>query len=245
MRIIKKFIFVCIIFINPVLGQPSFLREQKKYPNVRQAYEEYKQSAEAILSKHKLSLKNTEYYLRVLKHENELELWGRNRSDKQKFTFLKKYTVCAASGKPGPKRKQGDGQVPEGFYFISWFNPSSFFDLSMKVSYPNESDKILGLRGKLGGDIFIHGACVTIGCIPLQNEIFELYLLLIEAKASGQTQIPVHIFPYRLDGIYPFESDYQEHIPFWKNLKEGFLRFEKSKVPPRFSVDEKGLYQFL
>ena len=35
----------------------------------------------------------------------------------------------------------------------------------MRVSYPNVLDRKLK---HTGGDIFIHGSCVTIGCIPHQ-----------------------------------------------------------------------------
>jgi hypothetical protein len=35
--------------------------------------------------------------------------------------------------------------------------------------YPNESDRILGERKNQGGDIFPHGNCVTIGCLPITD----------------------------------------------------------------------------
>ncbi len=107
--------------------------------------------------------------LRAYKQESELELWAKNKKDKQ-YTLLKTYKICASSGTLGPKRKQGDIQVPEGFYVIDRFNPVSNFYLSLGVSYPNASDKILGVKGALGGDIFIHGNCVTIGCLPISDD---------------------------------------------------------------------------
>ena len=38
---------------------------------------------------------------------------------------------------------------------------------------PNAADRILGERGRLGGDIFIHGSCVTIGCVPIEDDGIE------------------------------------------------------------------------
>ena len=73
-------------------------------------------------------------------------------------------------GQPWPQATQGDSQVPEGFYHMDRFNPLSNFHLSLGVSYPNQSDRILGASGRLGGDIFIHGDCVTIGCVPITDE---------------------------------------------------------------------------
>ena len=59
----------------------------------------------------------------------------------------------------------------------------------MGINYPNESDKILGEKGNLGGDIFIHGSNVTVGCMPMTDEVIrEIYILNIEAKNAGQTQ---------------------------------------------------------
>jgi murein L,D-transpeptidase YafK len=68
----------------------------------------------------------------------------------------------------GPKRRKGDGQVPEGLYVIDTFNPNSIFYLSLGINCPNASDRVLG-KGELGGDIFIHGNRVTIGCIPIRD----------------------------------------------------------------------------
>jgi hypothetical protein len=104
------------------------------------------------------------------------------------------------AGELGPKRKQGDNQTPEGFYAISYFNPRSDFHLSLHIDYPNRRDRAAGADGvKLGGDIFIHGGCLSEGCLAITDEgIRELYWLAVEARSVGQRRIPVHIFPARL-----------------------------------------------
>src|SRR5205814_6993990 len=108
--------------------------------------------------------------------------------------LIKTYRVCAASGGLGPKLQAGDGQVPEGFYEISQFNPWSQFLLSMRVSYPNALDRKLK---HTGGDIFIHGNCVTIGCLPIEDgPIQELYIIAKDAHAAGP-RLDCVLFPRR------------------------------------------------
>ncbi|WGU69538.1 L,D-transpeptidase family protein [Capnocytophaga canimorsus] len=147
---------------------------------------------------------------------------------KKEHTYRKiiSYPICSRSGKLGPKRKQGDGQVPEGFYHIDRFNPSSNFYLSLGLNYPNLSDKRKSKVHDLGGDIFIHGACVTVGCLPMtDNYIKEIYLLATYARNNGQNKIPVYLFPFKMTDknmqIYKGKYKYNEElISFWNNLKK-------------------------
>ncbi len=164
------------------------------------------------------------------------------------FLLLHNYEICASSGDLGPKRSAGDGQVPEGFYYIDRFHPNSNFYLALGLNYPNQSDRILGRKGNLGGDIFIHGACVTIGCVPLTDDkIKELYILAVEAKASGQEKVPVHIFPCEMDkeGMSYLEANYKDDpvkITFWKSLKKAYDYFETRKKLPLIVVRQDGSY---
>jgi murein L,D-transpeptidase YafK len=149
----------------------------------------------------------------------------------------------------GPKRCQGDYQVPEGFYKVNVFNPYSNFHLSLGVSYPNASDKIFACKRDPGGAIMIHGNCVTIGCIPITDDkICELYVLCVEAKNSGQKEIPIHLFPARLTtaNLLRIKSA-QENTTirvFWDNLQTGYNWFETNRKLPKVTVDAKGKYIF-
>ena len=186
-------------------------------------------------------------FIRAFKKEAQLEVWA-NSPKQETFQLIKTYAICASSGTLGPKRKQSDGQVPEGFYEIDRFNPSSNFYLSLGVSYPNASDKILGDKGNLGGDIFIHGNCVTIGCMPLTDDkIKEVYLMALEARSGGQQKISVHIFPCRMNEteMKTLETKYAgnpKFISFWRNIQTGYEYFEKNKFPPHISVTVSGEY---
>ncbi|HSP77399.1 MAG TPA: L,D-transpeptidase family protein, partial [Myxococcaceae bacterium] len=158
---------------------------------------------------------------------------------------VRTYPFCAASGELGPKRREGDLQVPEGFYVIDLFNPRSQFHLSLRVSYPNASDRKLADARRPGQNIFIHGGCASIGCIAIEDEpIEELYLMVQEARRKMGRNVPVHIFPRRLDtaGLTVLEQHPEatpSRLAFWRGLQPGYILFEETRRPPRVKVDGK------
>lgn len=107
------------------------------------------------------------------------------------------YPMTAFSGTLGPKLREGDGQIPEGIYGIGYLNPNSSYYLSLKVTYPNASDRARAKadgRTNLGGDIMIHGKAVTIGCVPVGDDAIEDIFYL--ASAVGIKNVSVVIAPY-------------------------------------------------
>ncbi len=110
------------------------------------------------------------------KDANRIDFYAGRRGA---MKFVKSYPVLAASGTPGPKLREGDLQVPEGVYRVTELNPNSRFYLSMRLDYPNAHDLSRGRedgRRKLGGDIYIHGNSVSIGCLAIGDEnIKELF----------------------------------------------------------------------
>lgn len=234
-------IFLLLLTFN----QTSFKQQQLQFPRVRTAYAEKEELLNAELQKTGFTLSNLQLYLRAFKLEKQLEVWVKKTTDTA-FYYFKSYPFCALSGEVGPKRRQGDGQVPEGFYHISRFNPQSNFYLSLGINYPNTSDKILG-HPNPGGDIFIHGSCVTIGCIPITDDkIKELYLLCVEARTNGQEKIPVHIFPMKLSDSNRQLLDKKEVSistkELWSSLKKAYDYFEKNKIVPNINISSKGYY---
>lgn len=104
---------------------------------------------------------------------------------KEPFTLFKTYKVCALAGSLGLKRMEGDYQLPEGFYYINEFNPKSNYHLSLGINYPNASDKVLSDSYKPGGDIYIHGSCVTVGCIPVKDALLaDTFFSTLQQLAS-------------------------------------------------------------
>ena len=189
-------------------------------------------------------------YIRSFKYDGELEIWIRN-DRKEAFKLFKTYKVCALAGTLGPKRMQGDYQVPEGFYYINEFNPTSQYYLSLGLNYPNASDKILSDSMHPGGDIYIHGSCVTTGCIPVTDKfIDEIYILAAFAKNNGQDYIPVHIYPIRynnkrsvdyLAGLTRTDAQLKR---FAERLESVYDHFEITKQLPIIMVNNQGDYVY-
>ena len=108
-----------------------------------------------------------EIFLRVFKHEGQLELWARDSATTEHGTFPSGEYVPNPGARPAasdPNAQEGDRQVPEGFYTIDRFNPRSLFHLSLGLNYPKPSDRILTTnREAPGSDVFIHGGCAIRG----------------------------------------------------------------------------------
>ena len=187
-------------------------------------------------------------YIRSFKYDAKLEVWVKN-AYKDQYKLFKVYKVCLQSGTMGPKRLQGDYQVPEGLYYINEFNPNSNYHLALGLNYPNASDRILSDSLRPGGDIYIHGSCVSVGCIPVTNyEVEELYVITSYAKNSGQDFIPVHVFPIKYNQKKSFEylRTTTKNNPALENfanqLKAMFDRFEETKQLPIVMINKKGEY---
>lgn len=236
-------------FVLKMDAQVSYLQSQKRYSRVRIALSEKNKLILQKLKKNNIDIKQLQILLVAYKEEGELELWARNKQDK-KFKRLKTFAICSKSGNLGPKRKEGDLQVPEGFYFIEKFNPASSFYLSLGINYPNSSDKIKSDKQNPGSEIYIHGSCATIGCIPITDDLIkELYLYAIYGKNYGQQKIPVYIFPFKMTetNIQKMSEKYKDNkevLNFWKNLQLGYNEFNKHQDILDFKLDALGDYVF-
>jgi murein L,D-transpeptidase YafK len=155
------------------------------------------------------------------------------------FLLYKRWPICTYSGKLGPKLKEGDGQSPEGFYFVTprQMNPNSTYHLSFNLGFPNIYDRS---HNRTGSFLMVHGNCVSIGCYAMTNEgIEEIYTLMSAAYDGGQDFIHVHIFPFPMteENMATYENN--PNIQFWKNLKSGWDKFEKDNRPPDVSVENR------
>jgi murein L,D-transpeptidase YafK len=233
----KTIVGLLLILTFPSFMNSSFKDEQLKHSRVKQAYIEKEKVILDILSENSIDINMLVVYIRAFESEKIIELWAKNKSDKE-YRLIKEYDICQTSGALGPKRKEGDLQIPEGFYHINHFNPHSNFYLSLGLNYPNKSDRILGEKGNLGGAIYIHGDCVTIDCLPITNDkIMELNLFCLESKNNGQDKIPVTIFPAKLthNKFEELKTEFNADnciVALWSDLKKGFDIFNESKCPP-------------
>ena len=238
------------VHIASAPGGSGFISEQLRFGRVRSAMNTKRVGLEDAFRELGLEFPPQGVYVRVFKAEREVEVWVRGRGS-ERYVRLRRYPICQVSGALGPKRGEGDRQMPEGFYQIESFNPQSDYHLSLRVNYPNSSDRLLGRSSRLGGDIYLHGGCSTVGCVPVTDEhIRELYWLSVEARSAGVRRIPVHIFPTRMDPIgmawlEPFGATRADLGPFWEELRAGYEFFERHRRVPGVIVEADGRYSIV
>jgi len=155
------------------------------------------------------------------------------------FEPYKKWPICTYSGDLGPKLKEGDGQSPEGFYFVNpeRMNPNSSYHLSFNLGFPNAFDRS---HGRTGSYLMVHGDCVSIGCYAMTDPVIEeIYTLLSKAFENGQPIVRVHVFPFPMtdENLEQFAGN--PNIEFWQNLKMGWDWFESKGAPPNVDVRDK------
>jgi len=247
----KRLIFTlaAVFFvILTVHSQNAFVDYQKSFQKVSDVFKRKEDTLKKQFSARKIQWPAKYVYLRSFKYDSELEVWVKN-STEEEYQLFKTYKVCALAGTLGPKRIEGDYQVPEGFYYINEFRPNSAYHLSLGLNYPNAADRIQADSLQPGGDIYIHGSCVTQGCIPITNpQIEELYILTSHARGSGEDFIPVHIFPVRFSNsksvayLEKVMKDDPDLKNFEKSLKQVYDYFEVTRQIPIVGVNTKGEY---
>lgn len=240
-------LFVMILYHSSGIAQPV-ISGNTIASSKSSLYSKAEDSVISQFQQKKFNWPPTAIFFRAFKYDRIFEVWVRDDSV-GKFKFFKTYNICMQSGTMGPKRMEGDYQVPEGFYHINDFNPKSNYHLSMGINYPNASDRILSDSLYPGSNIYIHGNCVSVGCIAMGDyPIEELYFIASTAKAQGQDFIPVHIFPVKYnvkksaDYLYNVIKDNAPLVRFNKTIKEAYDYFELKKELPLILVDKNGDY---
>ena len=172
-------------------------------------------------------------FVRLFKSESELELWMQKGRD---FVLFATYPVCQWSGVLGPKVYEGDNQSPEGFYTVTrrdlkW---QTRHHRAFNVGFPNAFDR---QHGRTGSNILVHGGCSTEGCFAMTNPVIdEVFRLANSAVASGQKEIQVHIFPFRMTPANLMQQSASPWLDFWINLKTGSDLFAETRQPPTINV---------
>jgi murein L,D-transpeptidase YafK len=245
----KYLLFLNVVFFigNSSSAQNSFV----SYSNSSKVSSIYKSKEDSL--KRQFQAKGFTWparyvYIRSFKYDSQLEVWIKNTA-KEPYKLFKSYKVCMQSGTMGPKRFEGDFQVPEGLYQINDFNPNSAYHLSLGLNYPNSSDRVLSDSLRPGGDIYIHGNCVSIGCVALSDDdIEDVFIIASYAHANGQEFIPVHVFPVKYN--VKKSADYLANTiknkeslkKFEDRLKEVFDYFNEHKQVPLVLINKKGEY---
>lgn len=164
----------------------------------------------------------------AFKKEALLYLFASDRTGRMKQ--VRCYPIIGTSGKAGPKLKQGDKQIPEGFYRLYAFYPNSIAHLGLRVDYPNAFDRARAKadgRKDLGGDILIHGSYWSTGCLAMGNTAIEELFVL--AHDTGLENIEVIFAPCDLSMRNP-EIDYSSQ-PAWVKALHGRIKSALSGYP--------------
>ena len=178
--------------------------------------------------------KESPVLIRTFKKEAEFEIW-KMKPDGQ-YTLLRTYPMCRWSGQLGPKVREGDRQVPEGFYKITpgQMNPNSAYYLSFNVGYPNAYDRAWNHDG---GSIMVHGACSSAGCFSMTDkQIDEIYAVARDGFSGGQQAIQMQSYPFHMNAENMAKYRADPNIAFWKQLKEGSDNFEVTKQDVQVGV---------
>ena len=150
--------------------------------------------------------------LLAFKKERHIQLWA--KSANQSWHHVQTYPLTASSGRLGPKLKERDKQIPEGIYRLTAFNPFSAMHLSIMINYPNNWDRLQASkegRNKLGGNIFLHGKSLSVGCLAVGDKaIDELFLL---TRRVGLNHVQLIIAPNDLRKSKPATSTFAQ--PRW------------------------------
>lgn len=231
--------------------QRDFLAFQKSFKRVDDAFAKQEQVLKADFAAKGFEWPAKFMYIRSFKYDSKFEVWLKNSAN-EPYRKFKTYKVCALAGSFGPKRFEGDYQVPEGFYYINEFRPNSQYYLALGVSYPNASDRILSDKKRPGGEIFVHGSCVTVGCIPLTDPVIEeVYVLAAATRAAGQDFIPIHVFPVAFKADKSFEilekylEGHPDYRPLANRLQKVYYYFETKKQLPTLFINGTGEYDML
>ncbi|HTQ10240.1 MAG TPA: murein L,D-transpeptidase family protein, partial [Fimbriimonadaceae bacterium] len=166
--------------------------------------------------------------IRTYKKESELEIWKMNSEGR--YALLKTYPMCRWSGQLGPKKREGDMQVPEGFYAITpgQMNPNSHYYLAFNVGYPNAYDRAYG---RAGGNVMVHGVCSSAGCFSMtDDQVADIYAVARDAFRGGQREIQLQSFPFRMTAENMAKYRLDPNVAFWKEIKKGADYFEVTKT---------------
>lgn len=163
--------------------------------------------------------------LLAFKDSKQLELHAQGADGN--WRFIRRYPILAASGDTGPKLREGDFQVPEGFYSVTFLNANSRFHVSLRLNYPNDFDKRMAVRDgrrQLGGDIMIHGSRVSVGCLAMGDPVAEELFTLTQALGMHRLEVLIAPTDFRHAAL-PDRTEPAWLLPLYRDLQDAMQRF--------------------
>ncbi len=134
----------------------------------------------------------------AFKHEARLDVFATDTDNNP--TLITTYPILGTSGRLGPKLREGDRQIPEGFYRLQALNPNSRFHVSIRVDYPNAFDLARAEhdgRTTPGTDIFIHGSDQSAGCLAVGDPVAEELFVLAHDVGLSESELLIAPFDPR------------------------------------------------
>jgi murein L,D-transpeptidase YafK len=106
------------------------------------------------------------------------------------------------------------------------------------------------LRGSsVGEDIFLHGNCMSIGCVSFNDNDFLEIFSLSDPRQKGEIQVQIYPCNFMNEQcktqLNKLSESNQKLRSFWGSLEKGLSMFNQSKRPLKVSVNQKELiYSF-
>jgi murein L,D-transpeptidase YafK len=218
-----------------VLGDKELRQKVRGKNTVASIVHKYGEAARQRLKEHfdkvHLAYPPKSLLMLGLKTEKVLELYGTDESGK--LQYICTYPILGNSGVLGPKLKEGDKQMPEGFYRIREFEPNSSYHVALRVDYPSEFDKERGKedgRVNLGSDIMIHGNNCSIGCLAMGDPASEDLFVLVNDVGLANTELIMSPYDFRRpippEAVLPTQPEWI--VPLYARLKERILTLPQS-----------------
>lgn len=198
----------CVVLTSVVIANAVTCSGQRTVADVlKNTRPKVETKFKPLFLQHQLAWPPKNLVLVALKREKKLEVWAHDDGSAAKLVAT--YDILAASGRLGPKRKEGDRQVPEGFYNLSYLNPNSRYHLSVFVDYPNKEDIAHSKvpRNQMGGEIFVHGRAVSIGCIAIGDAAIEEVFTLCALTPSNKRRIVISPVDFRKDPDFSLKTE--------------------------------------
>jgi murein L,D-transpeptidase YafK len=192
------------------------------------------------------------------KSELEFQVWAKKKYSNSAYTLIKSFPITNSTvAKLGPKSKFGDSLTPEGIYSVTFYSSLRWSDfyLAFRISYPNKLDhsrrSYWNIRGEPGGDINIHGCCISIGCIPLGNPVIEEIFFLTRTNQINGSNISIMIFPFKFDNkaslnkYYGYFRNKTKILEFWNSLGDCYNYFKTYHKIPEINLNQYTGYYIL
>ncbi|EBQ6151395.1 hypothetical protein DAZ38_28015, partial [Salmonella enterica subsp. enterica serovar Enteritidis] len=85
--------------------------------------------------------------------------------------------------------------------------------------------------------LMVHGDCKSVGCYAMTDAyIDEIYRYVESALLSGQTDLNIAIYPFRMTPENLNRHRNSAHLAFWQQLQPAYQYFAENQIPAVVAV---------